>query len=277
MSRPPSDRWVQGNSAGPHVAPVDKLLIHDTEGDSIEGAIGSYRTHNSWPHMTVECRYGRRYERVGHLDLDVAARALKNLPGGVQTNTDGVIQIEVVGFVNKINTDVDWAWFGANVVGPICRTMGIPLVSTVAWVPYPQSYGSKAAQRLSFAEWSAYRGVLGHQHCPENEHGDPGAIPIGTVLSAAGAQPAPIPPGGDIVDYALVKASSQPSVYLTNGEDRLWINDETAVPKVVSAYRAAGFDVQTAANNGAIVWPDWLVATLTPRRPGVDDKALPQA
>jgi hypothetical protein len=184
MARPPHDRWVQGNSAGPYSSPVDKFLIHTTEGGSIDGAIAAYRAINSWPHLTVDARVGRAPTICGHLDLDVAARSLRNMAGGVQTNTDGVIQIEVVG--NAANpAGIDWAWIGDHVVGPICQTMGIPVHSSVRWVPYPQSYGLNASQRLSAAAWTSFQGVLGHQHAPENDHGDPGAIPIVTVLDAA--------------------------------------------------------------------------------------------
>lgn len=183
--RPPADRWVQGNDSGTYTTAVDKFLIHTTEGGSIEGAISAYRANNSWPHLTVDCRFGRPYVRCGHLDLNVPARALRNESGGVQTNRDGVIQIEVVGTATRPG-DIDWAWFGENVLGPIAGLKGIPLESTVPWVPYPASYGVNAAQRLSPAGWTAYRGVLGHQHAPENSHGDPGAIPIVTALAAAG-------------------------------------------------------------------------------------------
>jgi hypothetical protein len=51
-------------------------------------------------------------------------------------------------------------------------------------VAYPASYGD-APQRLSPAAWDAYSGVLGHQHAPDNSHGDPGAIDINRILSAA--------------------------------------------------------------------------------------------
>jgi len=192
MPLPPHNRWVQGNSAGAYSSPVDKFLIHTTEGTSIAGAIAAYRTNNSWPHLTVDARIGRTPEICGHLDLDVAARSLRNMAGGVQTNTDGVIQIEVVGQAGNPSV-IDWAWIGREVVGPICRTMGIPVHSTVRWVPYPQSYGLGAPQRLSAAEWTSFQGVLGHQHAPENDHGDPGAIPILVVLEAAKQAGGPVP------------------------------------------------------------------------------------
>lgn len=191
MVLPPHDEWMQGTDAGPHAAPVGKLLLHTTEGTSIKGACASYAAKQTWPHLTVDCLHGHPYTRCGHLDLGVAARSLQNLSGGVETNRAGVIQIEVVGFASQ-PADIDWGWLGANVVGPICRQTGIPISSTVAWVAYPASYGLNAPQRLSGAAWSAYRGLLGHQHCPENNHGDPGRIDIQALLDAA-APPPPEP------------------------------------------------------------------------------------
>lgn len=188
MNRPPYDEWLQGNDAGGHVVPVTKLLIHDTEGSSISGAVAAYKANNSWPHLTVDCRFGKTPWRVGHLDLGVAARALRNEPGGVETNRAGVIQIEVVGFAT-MPADIDWAWFGKHVAWPICQATGVPWSSTVPWFGYPASYGKAALQRLSPADWTAYRGILGHQHVPENSHGDPGAIPIDLVLAAAPTVP----------------------------------------------------------------------------------------
>lgn len=180
---PPHDEWVSGNSAGPYTSTVDKFLIHTTEGGTIEGAVAAYRTNNSWPHLTVDCRFGRRYRRCGHLDLSVSARSLKNMAGGVQTNTDGVVQVEVVGSA-KDPSEIDWAWFALNVIEPICVPLMIPCVSPLVWAPYPASYGQNAPQRLSADQWTKYKGILGHQHAPENDHGDPGAIPIALILNS---------------------------------------------------------------------------------------------
>jgi hypothetical protein len=215
MAAPPHDEWVQGNSAGVLLQPVDKLLLHTTEGTSIKGACGAYQTNNSWPHLTVDCMFGHTYKRCGHLDMDQAARSLRNLSGGVQTNLDGVIQIEVVGFATRPH-EIDWTWLGANVVAPIVRRIPtIPLVSTVTWVAYPASYGAGAAQRLSGAGWSFYRGILGHQHAPENLHGDPGLIPIDTIIAAATTPSLPPPPPEDLMPFPVIGAP-------TDQADRPW-------------------------------------------------------
>lgn len=187
--------WINGNSAGPHLFRIGKLLLHTTEGSSIEGAVAAYRAANSWPHTTVDYMFGHPYRICRHLDYSLSGRALRNEAGGVQTNTAGVIQIEVVGAASRPH-EIDWVTFAREVVGPLCRAHAIPVVSTLPWVPYPASYGKGAAQRLDGEAWIAYRGILGHQHAPENSHGDPGAIPIADVLRAADPSPAPSTPTG---------------------------------------------------------------------------------
>lgn len=195
-----SYEWVQGNSAGPHRAAVTKLVLHTTEGGSIEGAVAAYVVNNSWPHLTVDSRSLRVCQ---HLPYDVAARSLRNLPGGVETNTQGVIQIEVVGRAAE-PAGINWEWVGREVAGPVCADTGIPVQSTVTWVAYPESYGQFAAQRLGFNQFLAYAGILGHEHVPENDHGDPGAIPIGTLLAAAqpSLPPTSTPPKDDQMLFA---------------------------------------------------------------------------
>jgi hypothetical protein len=184
---------VPGNSAGPFTSPRIKFLIHTTEGTSIEGAVGAYRANNSWPHDTVDFMFGHNYRICHHLSYDVAARSLRNKPGGVQTNTAGVIQVEVVGFATRPD-QIDWRAFAIDYLGPRCRQLNIPIQSTVTWVAYPASFGESAPQRLSGAAWLVYRGVLGHEHATENDHGDPGAIPITLILAAAQGQAPPPPP-----------------------------------------------------------------------------------
>jgi hypothetical protein len=195
--------WEQvlGNNAGSMKGGgTRKLLLHTTEGSTIEGAIGAYRIHNSWPHLTVDCK---RRRVVQHLPFTVPARSLRNASGGVETNRQGTIlvQIEIVGSAGQpstIGTASDLEWFGREVVGVVCRQTGIPLDSSVAWTSYPASYGLRAGQRLSGSRWAGYSGILGHQHAPENDHGDPGKLDIARILAAAR--------GGDDVTEAQLDA-----------------------------------------------------------------------
>src|SRR5699024_4551413 len=99
-------------------------------------------------------------------------------------------------------------------------TQGIPLSSSVVWAKYPGSYGEMASQRLSDSEWEEYTGWLGHQHAPENDHGDPGDLPVASILAAVGGssvvisrdKPVSLPTGKelfmklkDIPDFPLLR------------------------------------------------------------------------
>lgn len=163
-----------------------KLLLHSTEGSTIEGAVAAYKANNSWPHLTVDCPLRRI---VQHLNLTVAARSLRNAAGGVETNRDGTIlvQVEMVGTATHpttLGSPEDLVWFAEQVVRPVCVPLHVPIATTVAWPSYPGSAGLDAPQRLSAGAWDAYSGILGHMHAPENTHGDPGSIDIAWILRA---------------------------------------------------------------------------------------------
>lgn len=194
---PGAGRNYPGNSAGSMNGDGSrKLGLHSTEGTSISGAVGSYTENNSWPHLTVDARR-RVFEQ--HVSLDLAARSFRNLPGGAdETNRDGnyMIQVELMGFAEHpetIGAPEDLDWLGRVVLGPAMRLAGVPIISTVSWLSYPASYGASPV-RLSVDAWDAYSGVLGHQHVPDNVHGDPGAIDINRILNAARGVLPPPPP-----------------------------------------------------------------------------------
>ena len=63
------------------------------------------------------------------------------------------------------------------------RRHGLKLVAP-DFLPYPASYGASPA-RFTPEEWNHFVGICGHQHVPENVHGDPGNIDIQRVLRAA--------------------------------------------------------------------------------------------
>lgn len=172
---------VPGNDAGPYTTVLDKITNHTTEGVSIPGAIAAYRQHNSWPHMTVDYRKGRR-DVSRHLSLSVAARALRNTKEPGQTNRAGTVQIEIVGSAQRILDQYDaedWTDFGRDIIGPIIDEYPtIPAVAPLEFHPYPPDGG----HRLGTEPWrvvtetSGHKGIIGHQHWRENVHGDPGAL-----------------------------------------------------------------------------------------------------
>lgn len=177
-----AQEWeAPGNGSGSFTSRVDKATLHSTEGGSIEGAIAAYRSHNGWPHKTVDYRKGRR--RVArHVGFDQAARALRNTSAPGQTNRAGTIQYELVANAATILSqydEQDWIDLGRDVIGPDCRSLGIPLVCTVEMPTYPPPNGERLGRestRLTHPEMAATVGIVGHCNWPENTHGDPGPL-----------------------------------------------------------------------------------------------------
>lgn len=239
----PGVERIPGNSAGAMAGGgARKILLHTTEGSTIAGATAAFQANNSWPHFTVNCN---TRQVVEHLDMSVAARSLRNVAGGVETNRQGTIlvQIEIVGFAanqSTLGSTADLAWFGSSVVGPIARLCDVPVRSTVRWVAYPDSYGP-GPQRLSGTAWSVYSGVLGHEHAPENVHGDPGAIDIATILAAAAPpDPAPLPPSKDGKMLYLVKTADAAAWWLTDLVTKRWIQSREDANVAIALSAAAG-------------------------------------
>lgn len=173
------------------------IVLHTTEG----GAWPDYSGGAVAPTFTVKADGSVRQ----HFYANESARALMNRPGGVQTNTLNAVQIELVGTSAKDGPGVHWPSATdaqlaglAKLVRWLTATYPIPLKSTSKpWLAYPTSYGSKSGQRMSFDEWEAFSGICGHQHVPENDHGDPGNFPIARLIALVGGteetKPAPKP------------------------------------------------------------------------------------
>lgn len=179
---PGFDWTVPGQDSGAFVTAPCRLVLHTTEGASAAGAIAAFRSTGSWPHFTVDPVAKVRYQ---HIPLDLGARALVNAPGGVETNREDAIQIEIIGFAAKA---ADWSddalqWLATEVLAPILAATGITTTHPV-FVGADRSPASvKAAQRMTYAAWDAFNGICGHQHVPENDHWDPGAFPIDRCLA----------------------------------------------------------------------------------------------
>lgn len=184
LTYPKANRTAQNfsdNYPGVHVNSLYRLVIHTTEG----GGWPAYSGGALAPTLTALPDYAN--ERLiwrQHFDMDESARAVENRAGGVLTNTSGIVQIELVGTCVKGGPGMywpeapDWALRDlAEFILWLDREWSVPAVTSVKWVAYPASYG-QTASRLTGAEWNAYRGFLGHQHVPENDHGDPGLLPV---------------------------------------------------------------------------------------------------
>ncbi|HET6635230.1 MAG TPA: hypothetical protein VFH77_09385 [Streptomyces sp.] len=174
-------------------------VLHTTEGTSVPGYGGGAVA----PNFTAAPDIGRRrLVWFQHFDFDVSARALENRAGGVETNTMNALQVELVGTCDpahrrswgsqRAGRDYlywpdapDWA---LAELGAFVRWAhdhhGIKMQSGVDWRAYPASYGNSPA-RMSGAQWLSFYGWCGHQHVPENAHGDPGDLDMARVLEHA--------------------------------------------------------------------------------------------
>jgi hypothetical protein len=157
-------------SSGAFVGGPTKIVHHTTEGSTAQAAFDAFSTHRSDPHFTVD--QSNIYQ---HIDTSMAARALRHPPGGVETNRDGAIQIEVVGFAQrpKIRPTL-------QNVARLCRwieqTHGVPKEWPNGF-PKPAFNGhDPGGHNRNAANWDAKGGHYGHCHVPENTHWDPAYI-----------------------------------------------------------------------------------------------------
>lgn len=193
-------RQSWGTDGGTFTGGPPKGVLHTTE----TGGWPDYAQGQTCPHFTVlPVASAKRLDVRQHVPLNVAARALMNRAGGVQTNRDSAIQIELVG-----TCDPDARHLPSRLYWPeapvwaldelralmrrLERACGIRPVAVGPWVPYPHSYGNGGGQRLSLSQWDAYSGWLGHQHVPENDHGDPGNLAMSRLMPEKTA--AAVPP-----------------------------------------------------------------------------------
>lgn len=185
-------------------------VIHTTEGRTLPSYDGGVSAPNFTAMPDIPNRKLVWYQ---HFDFDVSSRALVNKPGGVQTNTANAVQVELVGTCDERNAATwdgkragvdyifwpdapDWALAGLGEFVKWSRdNHGVKAQSTVTWKAYNKgqaggSYGNNGV-RLTGAQWDAYYGWLGHQHVPENDHGDPGNVDFAKVIAYATGAPTP--------------------------------------------------------------------------------------
>lgn len=185
------------SDAGDHLGPVTVGVLHTTESSRFVPAKGSYFGHQNYPHFTVANQDGV-FKCWQHISIRQAAKALSNDAGGVQTNREGVIQIEVVGKASSPFTKDPVLVAGLSALMRWIESQtSIPRKCGVKF--WAGKYGEQVPERMLFDAWRKYAGWCGHQHVPENEHYDPGAIDITKLLGSTAAPvivtptPAPVP------------------------------------------------------------------------------------
>jgi hypothetical protein len=170
--------WHQGVYGG-DVQEVNVVVLHTTEGRTLPG----YGGGGSAPNLTAVPDFAaKKLTWHQHFDIDRSSRALVNLSGGVETNTNNVCQVELVGTCDP-KTHTNWGsaqhifWpeapdWALRDLAAFLRWMnvehGVPLAGPVKWPAYPTSYANGGGQRMAGSQWEAFNGVCGHMHVPEN-------------------------------------------------------------------------------------------------------------
>ncbi|MDP9333478.1 MAG: N-acetylmuramoyl-L-alanine amidase [Actinomycetota bacterium] len=209
----PGVEVIAGVDGGAFVGAPWRGVLHTTQGPTADGAISTFQGNNFWPHFTVDFNAARI---VQHLSLDVAARALE--VHTVQTNRANCVQLELVGFAADTPS---WSSDQIEFIGDLMRAIEarvpIPRQSTVLFKTSPQADTLNNGVRLSANDWLAYSGWCGHQHVPENVHGDPGLIDIGYLCSPhllgvgstqSSPGPAAVPRTPYVLDVAYARGNS---------------------------------------------------------------------
>ncbi|MFJ1791510.1 hypothetical protein [Kitasatospora griseola] len=192
-----TSHWYQTTYPGDPMT-VNTIVWHSTETSGLPGYAGGKfaPTLTAVPNWPAE-----RLDWFQHFPFDRSARALVHTPGRIGTNTLNVAQVEVVGTCDP-DTHTHWSQAGVQhlympeLPSWALRDLAafahwthdahhVPLASGLTWKPYPASYGATNGIRMSTDDWRAFRGHCGHQHVPENLHGDPGTFPISAILAAA--------------------------------------------------------------------------------------------
>jgi hypothetical protein len=173
----PGAERLQEQHNGSFTGGPAKGLLHSTEVGFGRGW-AHYRPGTK-PHLEVIGLPAERKIAVRQFyPLNQPARALADGPGAVRTNRDGVIQIELG--LRAVDVEQVPAWFWSqlrSVLRWVEDKAGVNPDRWAKFLAYPQSYGDSSV-RMTAREWDSFDGWCGHQHVPENSHGDPGKLPI---------------------------------------------------------------------------------------------------
>ncbi|MBZ6205540.1 hypothetical protein KVH31_03325 [Streptomyces olivaceus] len=213
------------------------VVWHTTEGTSLP----TYGGGGSAPNFTAKPDFSaQRLVWYQHFDFDESSRALVNKSGGVETNTLNVVQVELVGTCDP-STHKKWGstphLYSPELPDWVIRDLaafakwahqnhGVPLTSGLTFKAYPGSYGNSGV-RMSNSAWNNFHGHCGHQHVPENDHGDPGAFPMTAILARAkGEAPEEDDPMPRYTSLGMTKPMTvQPDTWKTIAFDTEWRDD----------------------------------------------------
>lgn len=193
-------------------------VIHTTETIGWPGYNGGATAPNYTGHPPLKGISPGQWR--AHFPDEMSSRALRNQAGGVETNTLNAVQFELIGTCDPKHakswngqgryiagkhyvywpnaTDAQLKWL-AGIMADMHVRHGAKFVAPAFWA-YPRSYGA-TSNRFTFSEWRNFAGWCGHQHVPENAHGDPGSLNVARAITFAKAMVAPAKPRW--VDFSM--------------------------------------------------------------------------
>lgn len=241
-------QWLSKRPTGeerPTMPAVDKLLLHTTESSGWP----SYPTF--FPNLTFNPWKPRGQRWRQHCNINQASTTLKNASDGYQTNRKNVCQIEIVAWVDPNHSDAAayytkisddayadlgefYAWLN--------KEWGTPIANTLQWKEYrntpPSSYGVNNGVRLSKSGFTDYKGLCGHQHAPEQSHGDPSLLNVGLIIEEAKK-------AGSTVAYPTPKTND---VYLS--KLKVGQTDSDSVWQLQNALKKLGYSITLSGDYG---------------------------
>jgi hypothetical protein len=148
---------------------VPKIVLHTTEGSSLEGANTTLTENQDEPHFLLDTQSG---ECIQYVSLEQFSRSLEHPVGTPSTNAGGCIQIEMVGFAADTP---DWSAHQYHTIAELCYliTGHVPVMPTA-----DKKFVAEGAERVGQSHWVRAHGFFGHEHVPNNTHTDPGAFDI---------------------------------------------------------------------------------------------------
>lgn len=167
MARYPEAVWRPRNGSGPYTSGPMRIVLHTTEGKTLVRALAALDAAKSYSHFVVD-----KYGVVQLIDTDQAARSLRNAYGGVQTNRDGAIQIEMVGFAGKPK-DKAMLTRVRRLLRWIEKTHNVPRVWPNGYCKPAINGRDPGGHNRNAHNWDTLGGYYGHEHVPENTHWDP--------------------------------------------------------------------------------------------------------
>jgi len=184
---PPADlvsQWFHRDYPGAEITPT-RTVWHTTESLGWPGYSGG-ATAPGWTYHPGLRRWRQ------HFWANESSRALRNLEGGVETNTRGAHQVEIVAYSDEALA----ALHGGLPVSRLSPTNLADLAAFAAWqhaewgVPLAIDPGwvrsdYRNPTRMRAAQWLPFEGHTGHNRVPENIHWDPARLNIDTVIQLA--------------------------------------------------------------------------------------------